>query len=157
MTLEGLDELYREVVLDHYRHPQNRGTIENPSVVAEGSNPFCGDEVALYLKLDDGHVTDVAFTGRGCSISQASASMMTDVIKGKSLEEVRALFTTFRGMMHGEGMPGGQDLGDLEALEGVRKYPIRIKCALLAWTTLQDGLESHQVDKTVPKGNRHQE
>lgn len=150
MTLEGLDELYREVVLDHYRHPQNHGTIENPSIVAEGSNPFCGDEVALYLKLDDGRVAGVAFIGRGCSISQASASMMTQVIKGKSLEEVQALFTAFRGMMHGEGIPGGQNLGDLEALEGVRKYPIRIKCALLAWTTLQDGLESHRADSTTP-------
>jgi len=139
-----LDELYREVVLDHYRNPRNRGRVKEPDIEAEGFNPFCGDEISLQLKLDgDGRIREVGFQGQGCSISQASASMMTEVLKGKSLADARRLIGIFKGMMHGKVPDEAElsELGDLEALQGVRKFPIRIKCALLAWTTLEEGLE----------------
>ena len=144
----ALEELYREVILDHYRSPRNRGALDAPDAHAEGNNPLCGDEIALDLRIDDGVVTEVGAVGQGCSISQSSASMMTDAIKGKTLEEVRDLTARFKGMMDIEtGEDPGLDadrpgavLGDLEALQGVRKFPVRIKCANLPWTTLEEAL-----------------
>ncbi len=106
----------------------------------EGNNPLCGDEIQLDVILADGDLQDVAFQGRGCSISQASASMMTEAVKAKPVEDVRQLIETFKGMMHGQPVDT-EDLGDLEALEGVQKFPVRIKCALLAWTTLEQALQ----------------
>ncbi|MDJ0663281.1 MAG: SUF system NifU family Fe-S cluster assembly protein [Acidimicrobiia bacterium] len=143
----ALEELYREVILDHYRHPRHKGTLSNADVHAEGLNPSCGDEFSLDLAIADGVITDVATQGQGCSISQASGSMMADAIKGKTLEEVGELAHKFRVMMsidEGENpvdpaRPGAV-LGDLEALQGVRKFPVRIKCADLPWTTLADAL-----------------
>ncbi|MBI3997900.1 MAG: SUF system NifU family Fe-S cluster assembly protein [Armatimonadetes bacterium] len=137
----ALDDLYREVILDHYQHPRNRGRLEPSDVSVEGANPLCGDELAFFLRLRDGRVQDVRFDGRGCSISQASASMMTDAIKGKTLDEVRALVAQFKGMMRGQ--EPSSDLGDLVALQGVRKFPVRIKCATLAWVALEQGLDEH--------------
>lgn len=144
----GLEELYREVILDHYRNPRNRGHLESPDATADGVNPMCGDELHLELALTNGVVSDVAVDGQGCSISQASASMMTDAIKGKSREEIDELVTRFRAMMAiDESADSGVDperpgatLGDMEALQGVRQYPVRIKCASLGWNTLLEAL-----------------
>ena len=144
----SLDELYREVILDHYRNPRRRGRLENPTSHAEGLNPLCGDEVSLDLTVENGTVTDVAVTGQGCSISQASASMMAEAIVDKTIEEITDISHRFRTMMDlEEGSAGldssrpGEALGDLEALQGVRRFPVRIKCAALPWTTLQEALD----------------
>ncbi len=136
-----LDELYREIILDHYRSPRNRGSLDQPSATSEGDNPLCGDEVRIDLDIRGGRIFDVRFAGRGCSISQASASMMTEAIKGLSLVEVESLFEMFKGMMYGADEVDVEALGDLEALQGVRKFPVRVKCATLAWNTLQEALE----------------
>ena len=136
-----LDELYREIILDHYRNPRNRGSLDQPSATSDGDNPLCGDEMRIDLAIRDGRVSDVRFVAKGCSISQASASMMTEAIKGLSLDEVESLFETFKGMMYGASEVDVEALGDLEALQGVRKFPVRVKCATLAWNTLQEALE----------------
>jgi nitrogen fixation NifU-like protein len=149
----SIEELYREVILDHYRNPRNRGTLDRPDAHAEGNNPLCGDELTLDLRLEGERVADVAIQGQGCSISQSSASMMSQAIKGKSLDDIRDLIASFKGMMDIETAPNrveldpdrpGAVLGDLEALQGVRKFPVRIKCANLAWTTLEEALQSRQ-------------
>jgi nitrogen fixation NifU-like protein len=152
----GLEDLYREIILDHYRSPRNRGELPTPPAhKVEGFNPLCGDEVILYLDVEDGTVTDVKIGGQGCSISQASTSMMSAAVKGKSVEEARKLIGAFKALMsiHESKLEGESDgadlqaeldgvrLGDLEALQGVVKFPVRIKCATLAWNTLQQGLD----------------
>jgi len=139
-----LDELYRELILDHYRNPRNRVPLESPAVVAEGYNPLCGDEVELRLNIEGDVISDVSFTGRGCSISQASGSMMTEAIKGKTVAQARALAALFTRMMTDPEFVPEEDVGDLEALQGVAKYPVRVKCATLAWHALQDGLDRHE-------------
>lgn len=157
----GLEDLYREIILDHYRTPRNRGELETPPARrAEGFNPLCGDEIIVYLQVDDtGVIDDVAIGGQGCSISQSSASMMSVAIKGKTVEDARRLIVAFKGLMSiheteigGDGsetalgieLEGASDdmkLGDLEALRGVVKFPIRIKCATLSWNTLAQALD----------------
>ena len=146
--MPGLEDLYREIILDHHRNPRNRGELAPPASHAVGHNPLCGDEIDVYLQVDDGVVTDVKVGGQGCSISQSSASMMSQAVKGKPVEEVRALVRRFKGMMSipdEDGNPIEPDpavkLGDLEALQGVVKFPVRIKCATLAWNTLLEALE----------------
>lgn len=147
--MAGLEDLYREIILDHYRTPRNRGELAPPAVHAVGHNPLCGDEIDVYLQVEDGPngatVTDVKVGGQGCSISQSSASMMSQAVKGKSVAEVRALVKRFKGMMTIEDSDGSEPdpsvkLGDLEALQGVVKFPVRIKCATLSWNTLLDAL-----------------
>jgi len=148
-TLMALEELYREVILDHYRNPRNKGHLDAPDASAEGVNPLCGDEIHLELSVEDGVVSGVAIEGQGCSISQSSASMMTEAIKGKTRDEIAELVKRFRTMMAIDegGDPGldpgrpGAVLGDVEALQGVRQYPVRIKCASLAWNTLMEALD----------------
>ncbi len=143
--MPGLEDLYREIILDHYRSPRNRGQLEPPAVSAEGHNPLCGDEITVWLDVRDGRVAEVRYSGSGCSISQSSASMMTSAIKGRTLDEVRAIVARFKRMMTvEEGEEGAAEvpLGDLEALKGVVKFPVRIKCATLAWNTLVDALAS---------------
>jgi len=135
-----LDDLYRELILDHYRNPRNRRSLDDPKVVGEGYNPLCGDEVEVQVRLDGGVVSDIGFAGRGCSISQASGSMMTEAVKGKSLEDVRSLIAAFTRMMTDPDFAPTAELGDLEALQGVAKYPVRVKCATLAWRALEEGL-----------------
>jgi nitrogen fixation NifU-like protein len=142
-----LDELYRDVILDHYRNPRHRGSLPAPTVSREGYNPLCGDEITLDLAVDDGVVQNVAIRGGGCSISQSSASMMAEAIVGKRLEEVEALFEGFTAMMTGSDDVDFESLGDLEALSGVRKFPVRVKCATLAWHTLHEALEALQQGK----------
>jgi len=149
--MPGLEDLYREIILDHYRTPRNRGELPTPpAVVAQGHNPLCGDEITVYLQLDDDVVSDVKVDGQGCSISQSSASMMSQAIKGRTVADVRALVRRFKGMMSieeaGDGDGNGDGsadvaLGDLEALQGVGKFPVRIKCATLAWNTLLEALD----------------
>ncbi len=153
------DQLYREIILDHYRNPRNRGELDSPPAVrAEGFNPLCGDEIVLTFDVDGGCLTDVKIAGQGCSISQSSASMMSAAVKGKTVEEARELTRAFKSMMsihesklEGDGddkrepvadpaQPGAR-LGDLEALQGVVKFPVRIKCATLSWNTLTQALE----------------
>jgi nitrogen fixation NifU-like protein len=141
----SLDDLYREVILDHYSHPRNKGVVEPADVIREGANPLCGDEIRVSLRVRDGAVEDVRFEGKGCSISQASASMMTEQVKGRRVEEAVRLIAAFKAMMHGEpapdGGPAADALGDLEALQGVRKFPVRVKCATLSWITLELALD----------------
>ncbi|MCB9373266.1 MAG: SUF system NifU family Fe-S cluster assembly protein [Microthrixaceae bacterium] len=161
--MPGLEDLYREIILDHYRNPRNRGELESPPAHrVEGFNPLCGDEIVVYLRLDDdGRVDDIKIGGQGCSISQSSASMMSAAVKGKTLDEVQDLTRAFKAMMSiheqeigGEGDEADGDdgeaeaaasgdvrLGDLEALRGVVKFPVRIKCATLSWNTLAQGIE----------------
>lgn len=136
----SLDELYRDVILDHYSHPRNKGVAEPADAVREGANPLCGDEIRVSLRVRGGVVEDVRFDGKGCSISQASASMMTELVKGKRIEDARRAIDAFKGMMRGEQAPP-DGLGDLEALQGVRKFPVRVKCATLSWITLELALE----------------
>ena len=151
--MPGLEDLYREIILDHYRSPRNRGELPTPpAAFAQGHNPLCGDEITVYLQVDGEVVRDVKVGGQGCSISQSSASMMTQAIKGRSVAEVRALVRRFKSMMSihegddgdGEGEADGPgdlaELGDLAALQGVIRYPVRIKCATLAWNTLLEAL-----------------
>jgi nitrogen fixation protein NifU and related proteins len=146
--MPGLEDLYREIILDHYRTPRNRGELPPPAAHAVGHNPLCGDEIDVYLQIEGDTVTDVKVGGQGCSISQSSASMMSQAIKGKSVAEVRALVRRFKGMMsieeevpEGEEVPDSEiKLGDLEALQGVVKFPVRIKCATLAWNTLIEAM-----------------
>ncbi|MEQ1873039.1 MAG: Fe-S cluster assembly sulfur transfer protein SufU [Ilumatobacteraceae bacterium] len=145
--MPGLEDLYREIILDHHRTPRNRGELPPPAAHAVGHNPLCGDEIDVYLQVEGDIVKDVKVGGQGCSISQSSASMMSQAIKGKPLPEVRALVRRFKGMMSipdEDGNPIEPDpnvkLGDLEALQGVVKYPVRIKCATLSWNTLLEAL-----------------
>jgi nitrogen fixation NifU-like protein len=151
--MPGLEDLYREIILDHYRNPRNRGELPTPPAhKVEGFNPLCGDEIVVFLEVTDGVVTDVRISGQGCSISQSSASMMSSAVKGKTVAEVRELTKAFKAMMsiHEAGLEGADadaelpddvKLGDLEALRGVVKFPVRIKCATLSWNTFSQGLE----------------
>jgi nitrogen fixation NifU-like protein len=135
-----LDELYRELILDHYRHPHNKGKLDG-ATHAEGYNPLCGDEIELDVELDGETIEDIAFAGRGCSISQASASMMTDAVKGASVEDASRLAEAFRTMMTDADSEPDEALGDLEAFQGVAKFPVRVKCATLAWRVLEDAIK----------------
>jgi len=138
----ALDELYKEVILDHYKNPRNKREMPGAVLQCSKNNPLCGDEITVYVNEDGTIVTDVSFVGQGCSISQSSASMMTENVSGKSKEEVEASIGAFRGMMAGEVEADEDTFGELVALKGVVKYPVRVKCAVLAWDVLQDALAS---------------
>ena|SRR5947209_4438704 len=167
--MPGLEDLYREIILDHYRSPRNRGELASPPARrVEGFNPLCGDEIVVTLDVADGVVSDIKIAGTGCSISQSSASLMSAAVKGRPVPEVRDLIRTFKGMMsiHESTLPSGQTdgqatatgeveplepeaididaLGELAALQGVVKFPVRIKCATLSWNTLAQGLDEHE-------------
>jgi nitrogen fixation protein NifU and related proteins len=136
----SLDDLYKEVILDHYKNPRNKRPFPEAGLTCSRNNPLCGDEISVFAQVDGGHISDITFQGQGCSISQASASMLTEAVKGRSVDEAAGLAADFRGMMAGEVEPGEDEFGDLVALKGVVKYPIRIKCAVLAWDVLQEAL-----------------
>jgi nitrogen fixation NifU-like protein len=136
----ALEELYKEVILDHYKNPRNKRDLPGAEITCSANNPLCGDEITVHAHLGDGRVAEVTFEGSGCSISQASASMMTQAITGRSLEEAEDLTREFRGMMGGSVEPDEDEFGELIALKGVVKYPVRIKCAVLAWDVLEDAL-----------------
>ena len=163
--MPGLEDLYREIILDHYRSPRNRGELPAPPATrTEGFNPLCGDEIVVYVDVVDGVIADIRIGGQGCSISQSSASMMSSAVKGKTLAEVEDLTRAFKAMMSihesslggeapagdaaadGEALeaPAGVKLGDLEALQGVVKFPVRIKCATLSWNTLAQAIEESE-------------
>ncbi len=144
--MNDLREIYQEVILDHYRTPRNFSTLDAANQEASGHNPLCGDRVSVFLEIDGGVVKAVSFQGAGCAISTASASLMTEAVKGKTLDQVRALFDRFHEMMTGDGDSERADLGKLEALSGVRQIPIRVKCATLAWHTLKAALEDNARD-----------
>ena len=163
--MPGLEDLYREIILDHYRSPRNRGELESPPAIrVEGFNPLCGDEIVVTVDVESGVLADIKIAGTGCSISQSSASLMSAAVKGKPLSEVRRLIGTFKGMMsiHESTLPSDRDgggaveahepeaidvdaLGELAALQGVVKFPVRIKCATLSWNTLTQGLDESGV------------
>jgi nitrogen fixation protein NifU and related proteins len=136
----SLDDLYKEVILDHYKAPRNKRAISDAELTSTQNNPLCGDEITVYARVKDGVLAEVAFQGQGCSISQSSASMMTEAVTGKRVEDAQHLATDFRGMMAGDVGPNEDEFGDLVALKGVVKYPIRIKCAVLAWDVLQEAV-----------------
>ena len=137
----SLEDLYKEVILDHYRTPRNKGRLDPHDVALERNNPLCGDEIELFLKFDGENLQEIAFDGKGCSISQASASMMTEKVKGLSVKDASELAATIKAMMAGESEGDPNALGDLVSLKGVVKYPVRIKCALLGWNTLVEAIE----------------
>jgi len=142
-----LESLYKDVILEHYKRPHNRGALSAASHVQEGVNPSCGDELTLYLRVDDGVIRAVAFEGEGCAISQASASLMTDALKGRSVDQALELSRAFRAMIRGQ--PPAPELGELSALQGIAKLHARVKCATLAWTTLDEALEGPET-RTAP-------
>jgi nitrogen fixation NifU-like protein len=135
--MSDLNDLYQEVILDHNRRPRNFHALADASHTAEGYNPLCGDRLTLYLRIADGTIADVAFEGAGCAISKASASMMTDAVKGRTVGEVNALFERFHRMVTTPPEQAVEDMGKLSSLAGVREFPIRVKCASLAWHTLK--------------------
>jgi nitrogen fixation NifU-like protein len=139
-----LDDLYKEIIIDHYRNPRRRGKLESPTATEEGYNPLCGDEVTVDVALRDGRIEEIAFRGSGCSISQSSASMMTEAVAQKTREEAQRLIDEFTAVMRGSDDFDPEELGDLEALLGVRKFPVRVKCATLAWHTLAGALAKAQ-------------
>ena len=137
----ALDDIYKEVILDHYKSPRNKRELPGAELQCHANNPLCGDEITVFAHLEGDTVEAVTFQGAGCSISQSSASMMTEAVTGRSADDAKALAADFRGMMAGEVEPDEDRFGDLVALKGVVKYPIRIKCAVLAWDVLQEALE----------------
>jgi len=140
--MSELSDLYQEVILDHNKRPRNFRRIEDAGRHADGHNPLCGDRLTVYLDIEDDRVSDVSFEGSGCAISKASASMMTEAIKGKTLPEVQALFESFHDLVTGKGATGEKDLGKLVVFSGVREFPARVKCASLAWHTMHAALDS---------------
>ncbi|WP_456273457.1 Fe-S cluster assembly sulfur transfer protein SufU [Bacillus sp. AK031] len=141
MSFNNLDQLYRQVIMDHYKNPRNKGSLEDGSFTVDMNNPTCGDRIHLNMKVEDGKVTDAKFDGEGCSISMASASMMTQIIIGKDIETALKLSEVFSNMMQGKEYDEDIDLGDIEALQGVAKFPARIKCATLAWKAMEKGVK----------------
>jgi nitrogen fixation NifU-like protein len=144
MSSNNLDVLYRRVIMDHYKNPRNRGILEDGSHTINMNNPTCGDRIQLTMKVEDGIVTNARYEGEGCSISMSSASMMTQAIKGKKVEEALQLAEIFSEMMLGNEYDNDIDLGDIEALQGVSKFPARIKCATLAWKAMEKGLKEDE-------------
>jgi len=167
MVVEQLDELYREVILDHFREPRNRGELPDAQIKAEGTNPLCGDEMTFWIKLNpagpDGQgagrgerIQQIGFIGKGCAISQAAGSMFTEQLKGKTLPEVAQLIAAMKNLMQGNAPDPELDLGDLESLVGVRKFPVRVKCAALSWNVIEQGLEDYRKLHSEATGSKPQ-
>lgn len=144
--MSDLQELYQSVILDHNRKPRNFGALERSNRAADGKNPLCGDEVRVALQVDGDVISDVKFTGHGCAISKASASLMTAAVKGKTCAEAEALFERFHALVLGQDAGGGKDLGQLVVFSGVSRFPVRVKCASLAWHTLKAALDDGPTD-----------
>ena len=141
---DQLDELYRDVILDHFKQPRHHGPLADADLTAEGTNPLCGDEMTLWIKLDGGRIRTVNFGGKGCAISQAAGSMLTEQLQGRTLPEAKMLVEAMKGLMQGREPPAEVDLGDLESLAGVRKFPVRVKCAALSWNVLEQALRDKE-------------
>ncbi len=146
--LNDLDELYESIIIDHYRNPRHTELLEHPDVDVEADNPFCGDEIHIQLEMDGDAVTDVSVSGRGCAISQSSASLLAEMLEDKRAPEALELVTLVRRMMRGEELTEEDKdaLGDIASLEGVKRFPVRIKCALLSWTALEDALKDRDTE-----------
>lgn len=141
---EPLDDMYRDIIMDHFRSPRGKKLLQQVDIESQGSNPACGDELEMQVELDEGSVKDIHVGCRGCAISVASGSMLAEIIKGRPLEEARRIAELVRKMLKGEDVDLPDDLGDIDALQGVRQFPVRIKCALLSWVTLIEGLNSFE-------------
>jgi len=141
---EPLDDMYRDIILDHYRSPRGKKPVDKADISSEGMNPACGDEIDMQVEMDDNKVKEIHVNCRGCAISVASGSMLAEIVKGKSLEEVARIAEIVRRMLKGEGEEIIDELGDIDSLQGVRNFPVRVKCALLSWITLIDGLKRYQ-------------
>tara|TARA_B100001964_G_C13937273_1_gene467316 strand:- start:118 stop:600 length:483 start_codon:yes stop_codon:yes gene_type:complete len=139
-----LDDLYKEIILDHYKSPRNRGEAPGYDIKARGLNPLCGDDIEITLTVEDGIIKEARFAGHGCSISQASASMLTEELEGRSVADAVGLADRVREMLKGGDEADADELGDVEALRGVQKFPVRIKCATLAWNALKIGIQEHE-------------
>ena len=146
---DKLDDLYQKIILDHYRNARNKAGLTHPDIEYDEFNPICGDQVVLQIKLNAGRIAEAGFHGEGCAISQASASILTELLKGKTLEGATGLPERFHDMMHGHSPSWGdvEELGDLQALQAVRRFPIRIKCALLAWIALEEGIDQYLAER----------
>jgi len=144
---EELNNLYRDIIMDHYKYPRGRKKLEKADVTSEGKNPVCGDEIEMMLTLNGGKIEDVSVECLGCAISVASGSLLADAVRGKSIAEAKKIAKVVKAILKGEKPDADYDLGELEALEGVNKFPVRIKCALLAWTTLIEGLRNWEDGK----------
>lgn len=142
--IEQLDELYREVILDHFKNSSHSGDLPGAHIKAEGTNPLCGDEVTFYLTIGDGRVARARFQSKGCVISQAASSMLAGQLEGKTLNDATRLIAAMKGLMQGQDPDPSVDLGDLEALAGVRKFPVRVKCAALSWNVVEQGLQDYR-------------
>ena len=141
--LDQLDELYREVILEHFRSPTHSGRIPGAAIRAEGVNPLCGDELTFYLAMEGPRISRVRFEGKGCAISQAASSMLAGALEGKTVADAGRVIGAMKAMMQGEAADASVDLGDLEALAGVRKFPVRVKCAALSWNVVEEALQQH--------------
>jgi nitrogen fixation NifU-like protein len=139
-----LFDIYSEILLDHYRLPRNKGRLEHPTVTVEGENPLCGDEITLDLEFDGERLKDITFSGKGCAISMASASMLTEILKGKTVAEIEGWVAAFREFIRTGRAPDGMDLGDVSALVGVSKLPVRVKCATLPWTAVEEAISRYR-------------
>ena len=145
--IERLDELYREVILDHFRSPTHSGELAEAEINVDGTNPLCGDELTFHIKMDDGRLGRIRFRGKGCAISQAAASMLAGQLEGKTVRDAERLVHAMKALMQGETPDATVDLGDLEALAGVRKFPVRIKCAALSWNVVEQGLAAYDKER----------
>ena len=143
MAEQQLDELYREVILDHFKNPTHAGELPDAQIKVDGANPLCGDEMTFHIRMDGGRLARIRFRGKGCAISQAAASMLAAVLEGTSASQAAAVIEAMKRLMQGEAPSETLDLGDLEALAGVRKFPVRIKCAALSWNVVEQGLKEH--------------
>ena len=146
--IEQLDELYRTVILEHFKHSTHAGELPKAQVHAVGNNPLCGDDVAFDIQLTKAHIEQVRFRGKGCAISQAASSMLAESLEGKTLPQARQLIEVLKGLMQGKEPDPSVDLGDLEALAGVRKFPVRVKCAALSWNVVEQGLHEYAGGKS---------
>ncbi|WP_345243787.1 Fe-S cluster assembly sulfur transfer protein SufU [Pontibacillus salipaludis] len=146
MSFNNLDQLYRQVIMDHYKNPRNKGALEGDHLTVDMNNPTCGDRIQLQLQVEDGIVQEAKFDGEGCSISMSSASMMTQAIKGKSVDEAVKMSNVFSDIMQGKDISEEmeEELGDIQALQGVSKFPARIKCATLAWKAMEKGVDEKE-------------
>jgi len=144
---EQLDEMYRDIILEHFRFPRGKSSIINPDLSNEGQNPVCGDEIEIKVKMDADKIETVSVDCAGCAISTASGSMLAEICEGKSIDEVKRIAEIVKALLKGEEFDKDFDLGDIEALQGVKKFPVRVKCALLSWTTLVDAIDAKEAGK----------
>ena len=151
--IEQLDELYREVILEHFKRSAHSGELPDAQIKVNGANPLCGDELTVFLRLDGNRIEHARFRGKGCAISQAAASMLAGHLEGKTVEETNRLLNAMKALMQGQDVDASIDLGDLEALSGVRKFPVRVKCAALSWNVVEQGLEDYQKNLDRTRGS----